>query len=69
LFEAPNIGGIALVKIVNFFLAKFELINKVITCVKYESKNLATLKFSLSDDVSFGVLQLERPYSRCVLDM
>jgi hypothetical protein len=43
-------------------LAKFELTNKVITYVKYEGKNLATLNSSLLNVVSFGVLELENPY-------
>jgi hypothetical protein len=39
------------------------LTSKVIACVKYKGKNLATLNSSLLDIVSCGVLQLERPYS------
>ncbi len=63
LFEAPNTCGVALAQILRPFLAKFELTNKVITCVKYEDKNLATLNSALLDVVSFGVLELKRPHS------
>ncbi len=63
LFEAPNTSGVALLEIVKPLLAKFKLISKVIACVKNEGKNLATLNFSLSDVISCGVFQLEKPYS------
>jgi hypothetical protein len=39
------------------------LTSKVITCVKYKGKKLATLNSSLSNAISCGVLQLERSCS------
>ncbi len=63
LFEAPDIGGIALVEIVKPLSAKFELTSKVIiTCVKDKGKNVATLNSSLLNVFLCGVFQLERPY-------
>jgi len=67
LFEALNTSGTALAYLVKPLLAKFKLRNKVITCVKNKSKNLATLKNSLSYVVSCGVLQLEKHYEKSCL--
>ncbi len=55
LFKALDTSGIALAQIVKPLLAKFELTNKVITCVKNEGENLAILNSSLSDLVFCGV--------------
>jgi hypothetical protein len=69
LFKAPNICGVALAQIVKPFLAKFKLTNKVITCVKYEGKNLATLNSSLLNVVSLGCLSWTDHIQGCVLDI
>jgi hypothetical protein len=47
LFEATYINGIALVKLMKPLLIEFQLIYMVLTCVKDEGKNLATLNFAL----------------------
>ncbi len=67
LFEPPNTSGIALAEIIKPLLAKFELTNKVIACVKEKGKNLATLNSSLPDVVSCRVFQLERHYGKSSL--
>ncbi len=50
-------------KLVKPLLVEFQLINKVLACVKDEYKNLATLNYAMSTIVSCDVLQLEKPFS------
>jgi len=54
LFKAPNTSGTTLAKIIKPLLAKFELMNKVITMLK-ERQELG---------YPSGVLQLERHYEK-----
>ncbi len=68
LFEAPDTSGAVLANIVKPLLAKFELTNKVIACVKNEGKNLATLNSSLLD-FFVGFFSWKDHIQGCVLDM
>jgi hypothetical protein len=60
LFEVINTYEITSTKLMKPLLAKFQLNNKVLACVKDKGKNLATLNFSLSIVVSCDVFQLEK---------
>jgi hypothetical protein len=60
LFEALNIYGIILAKIVKPLLRK--MINKIVFYVKDEGSNLGTLESTLSFVVNRGFLDLSKPY-------
>jgi hypothetical protein len=61
LFEALNTIGATLATIMKPLLAKFQLMDKVITYVKDESSNLNTLVVTLFSIVTYAPLQLEDP--------
>jgi hypothetical protein len=50
-------------KLVKPLLVEFQLINKLLACVKDEYNNFATLNYAMSTVVSCDVLQLEKPFS------
>ncbi len=69
LFEAIDTSGVALAKLVKSLLVEFQLINKILTCVKDKDKNLASLNSSLFNFASFDVLQLKKPFLTHNFDM
>jgi hypothetical protein len=69
LFEAMDTSGVALAKLVKSLLVEFQLINKILTCVKDKDKNLAFFNSSFFNFASFDVLQLKKPFLRHVFDM
>ncbi len=64
LFEAINTSGVAFTKLVKSLLVEFWLTNKILTCVKDEDMNLASLNF-----VSFDVFEFKKPSLTHVLNM
>jgi hypothetical protein len=46
-FEAVDTSGVALAKLVKSLLVEFQLINKILTCVKNKDKKLGLFEFFL----------------------
>jgi len=62
LFETSNTSGAALVEIVTPLIKKFDLVDKVITCIKDEGSNLSSLENALSTVASCSLLNIT-PYA------
>jgi len=69
IFEATNTSETTLVELMNLFLTKFELANKIFACVKDKGKNLATLNFALSNVVFYHLFSWKHHCLAHVLGM
>ncbi len=63
LFEATYTFGATLAEQMEYFLVEYQLISKIITCVKDENTKLNTFVFTFANVVFCAQLQLVAPFS------